>query len=107
MQLQTHHQELYSPQLPNEMVIFNLKLQRLRPGGDDEGLGEFGEFLGLLGEGGGAVDNVGGSCGVPVCGGVEVTVVNTDKCASSEVSGVDTDTRHPTPDTRINRINHR
>jgi hypothetical protein len=47
-------------------------------GGDDEGLGEFGEFLGLFGEGGGAVDDVGCACGVPGGGGGEVAVGDAD-----------------------------
>jgi hypothetical protein len=90
------------------MVVCDGELEGFGSGGDDEGLGEFGQFLGLLGEGGGAVDDVGCALCVPGGGCGEVTVGDADECASSEMCGVNsTDTRHPTPNTRINGINNR
>jgi hypothetical protein len=46
------------------VVVFDGELEGFGSGGDDEGLGEFGEFLGLFGEGGGAVGDADeGTCG--------------------------------------------
>ena len=56
------------------MVVEDSKLQAFRACGDGKGLGEFGEFLGLFGEGGGAVDDVGCARGVPASIGGEVAV---------------------------------
>ena len=60
------------------MVVFDGELEDFCACGDDEGLGEFGEFLRLFGEGGGAVDDVGGTEGVPGGGGGEVAVGDAD-----------------------------
>jgi hypothetical protein len=43
--------------------------------------------LGLFGEGGGAVDDVGGSCGVPGGGGGEVAVGDADEGTCGEICG--------------------
>ena len=45
------------------MVVFDGELEGFCACGDNEGLGEFGEFLRLFGEGGGAVDDVGSTEG--------------------------------------------
>lgn len=61
------------------MVVFNGELEGFGSNRNDEGLGEFGEFLGLLGEGGGAVDDVGCALCVPGGGCGEVAVGDTDE----------------------------
>ena len=71
------------------MVIEDGELQAFRTSGDGEGLGEFGEFLGLFGEGGGAVDDVGCAEGVPASIGGEVTVGDGEECACGEVGRVE------------------
>jgi hypothetical protein len=71
------------------VIVYNRKLQPLRSGGDGEGLGEGCEFLGLFGEGGGAVEDVGCAFAVPAIGGGEVAVGEGDEGTSVEVGGVE------------------
>ena len=44
--------------------------------------------MGLFGEGGGAVDDVGGTLGVPASIGGEIAVGEGEECACGEVGGV-------------------
>jgi hypothetical protein len=62
--------------------------------------------LGLFGESGTAVDNLGGTFGVPASGGGEVAVVDGEECASGERCG-DSDSRSLILDSCVNRVNHR